>query len=239
MVISLPRFEGPLDLLLDLCRKNQFDLANLPMSEVTSQYLEYIRTARACDFELNADFFYIAATLIELKSLRLLPLDPALINERTAEDAQRELIRQLLTHEQMRSGAEFLGKQLELNSTAWSAQTNELAFFTQTAEPEPESLSLPEVVRMAKRALESAQARGVFQKTLQGDAVTVDSLIAWLAGECPWAEAPVEAEVLFAGQPTMERKSILLLAMLELARQGRIWLEQGESFGPLMVLARQ
>ncbi len=78
----LEQYEGPLDLLLDLIRKQQIDIKDIPIATITSQYLEYMEKAREMDIDLGAEFVYMAATLIHIKSKMLLPRDPAL--ERTA-----------------------------------------------------------------------------------------------------------------------------------------------------------
>ena len=74
----LEQYDGPLDLLLDLIRKQQIDIKDIPIATITSQYLEYMDKAREMDIDLGAEFVYMAATLIHIKSKMLLPRDPAL-----------------------------------------------------------------------------------------------------------------------------------------------------------------
>ena len=74
----LEHYDGPLDLLLDLIRKQQIDIKDIPIATITSQYLEYMDKAREMDIDLGAEFVYMAATLIHIKSQMLLPRDPAL-----------------------------------------------------------------------------------------------------------------------------------------------------------------
>ena len=75
---QLETYEGPLDLLLDLIRKNQVNIYDIPIAQITSQYMDYMAKAAALDMELSSDFIYMAATLIHIKSKMLLPKDPAL-----------------------------------------------------------------------------------------------------------------------------------------------------------------
>ena len=77
----LEQYEGPLDLLLDLIRKQQIDIKDIPIATITSQYLEFMDKAREMDIDLGAEFVYMAATLIHIKSKMLLPRDPALAPE--------------------------------------------------------------------------------------------------------------------------------------------------------------
>ena len=74
--LSLPRFEGPLDLLLALVRKNEVDITAIPIAQITRQYLDYLESAAALDLDLGSEFAYMAATLIQIKSRLLLPPDP-------------------------------------------------------------------------------------------------------------------------------------------------------------------
>src|SRR5689334_16242930 len=98
--ISLPRFEGPLDLLLALVRKHEVEIADLPIAEITRQYLEYLQQADELNVDLGADFIYMAALLIHIKSRCLLPPDPELRGREP--DPREELVRQLLDHDQLR-----------------------------------------------------------------------------------------------------------------------------------------
>ena len=81
--VHLERYEGPLDLLLDLIRKQQIDIKDIPIATITAQYLEYMDKARELDFDLGAEFVYMAATLIHIKSRMLLPRDPELQEDKS------------------------------------------------------------------------------------------------------------------------------------------------------------
>jgi len=91
----LPQYEGPLDLLLDLIRKQQIDIRDIPIATITAQYFEYMEQARKMDIDLGAEFVYMAATLIYIKSKMLLPQDPELL-EGADEDPRQELVDRLI-----------------------------------------------------------------------------------------------------------------------------------------------
>src|SRR6202162_2826839 len=74
--INLPSYEGPLDLLLDLIRKQEIDIHNIPIAKITQQYLDYLHQLEKLDIDVSSDFLYMAATLIYIKSKMLLPVDP-------------------------------------------------------------------------------------------------------------------------------------------------------------------
>jgi segregation and condensation protein A len=104
--IFLETFQGPLDLLLYLIRQNNLDVLNIPMAELTVQYLEYVELMRHRSLELAAEYLVMAAMLIEIKSRMLLPRSPA-VND-GENDPRVELVRRLLAYEQMKLAAEHL-----------------------------------------------------------------------------------------------------------------------------------
>ncbi len=92
---QLEQYEGPLDLLLDLIRKQQINIYDIPIAQITAQYLEYMQRASELDIELSSEFVFMAATLIHIKSRMLLPRDPELDKIAPEEDPREELVRQL------------------------------------------------------------------------------------------------------------------------------------------------
>src|SRR5712675_2262285 len=103
--VHLEHYEGPLDLLLDLIRRQQIDIADIPIATITSQYLAYMDKARELDVDLGAEFVYMAATLIHIKSKMLLPADPELEKISPEEDPRKELVERLLEHEKYKNAA--------------------------------------------------------------------------------------------------------------------------------------
>jgi len=230
--ISLPRFSGPLDLLLALVRKNEVEITAIPIAEITRQYLGYLEQAAEMDIDLGAEFAYMAATLIHIKSRDLLPRLPAAM---AGPDPKDELIRQLLDREQLQKAAEFLGQRLERNAASWSRAAG-LEFEDWAPAPEPDAgpMNLLEVLRLAREALATAQA---YQVVLPAETVTTAEMMEWLEARLRDSGGPIEAEALFGEQPGMEHRLALFLGMLELARGSIVRLEQTAAFGPLAVRA--
>src|SRR5499427_10155307 len=100
-------YEGPLDLLLDLIRKQDIDIYDIPIAKITAQYLTYVERLRELDVNVAADFIYMAAVLIHIKSKMLLPRDPAVGSE-AQEDPRAELVNRLIEHEKFKSAAQML-----------------------------------------------------------------------------------------------------------------------------------
>lgn len=105
--LRLEMFEGPLDLLLYLIKKNDIDIKDIPIAEITEQYLHYIEMMKMLDLDLVGDFLVMAATLMQIKSRMLLPPDPSTV-EQPAEDPREELIRRLQEHQKFKEIAEEL-----------------------------------------------------------------------------------------------------------------------------------
>ena len=107
--VFLEAFEGPMDLLLYLIRRHSLDVLDIPMAELTRQYMEYVEMMRTQQLELAAEYLLMAALLIEIKSRMLLPR-PKREDEAEPEDPRAELVRRLLEYEQMRKAAMALGE---------------------------------------------------------------------------------------------------------------------------------
>ena len=116
--IHLPAYEGPLDLLLDLIRKQEMDIHNIPIAKITEQYLDYLHQLEKLDIDVSADFIYMAATLIHIKSKMLLPVDPLLAAEE--QDPRDELVHRLLEHEKFKNAAQLLYQKQQVESNVWS-----------------------------------------------------------------------------------------------------------------------
>ena len=118
--VHLESYDGPLDLLLDLIRKQQIDIKDIPIATITSQYLAYMEKARELDIDLGAEFVYMAATLIHIKSKMLLPVDPELQKIAPEEDPRRELVDRLLEHERFKNAAQMLHQKRLIEENVWS-----------------------------------------------------------------------------------------------------------------------
>ena len=112
-------YEGPLDLLLDLIRKQDIDIYDIPIARITAQYLGYVERMKELDVNVAAEFIYMAAVLIHIKSKMLLPRDP-LAPPGEAEDPRGELVNRLLEHEKFKSAAQMLLQKQQIEDNVWS-----------------------------------------------------------------------------------------------------------------------
>jgi segregation and condensation protein A len=227
--VSLPRFEGPLDLLLELVRKNKIEITDIPIADITRQYLEYLDAAEELDLDLSAEFAYMASVLIHIKSRCLLARDPEIAARE--EDPRDELVRLLLDHDQVRQGAEFLKQKLEVAEATWSKSSVGDFQDAPSIDAAPSgTLNLLQVLQLAKQALEAARVHEIVSSA---EPVTVGEMIRWLLERI--SPGRTEADRLLS-EHTGQHRAALFLALLEIAKAGRIRLEQRECFGPIWML---
>src|SRR2546428_14128082 len=117
--IQIPMYEGPLDLLLDLIRKQEMDIHNIPIAKITGQYLEYLHKLDELNIDVSADFIYMAATLIYIKSKMLLPPDP-LAGSEGQEDPRAGLGQRLGGNGKVKEPGQLLDQKRKIRRQRWS-----------------------------------------------------------------------------------------------------------------------
>lgn len=232
--VRLERYEGPLDLLLDLVRKQEIDIHDIPIARITGQYLEYLHHLERLDIDVSADFLYMAATLIYIKSRMLLPTEPALPGEAAAEDPREQLVHQLLEHEKFKSAAQMLHERGQLEEHVWTKPDRSLY---EGGETQGELVvSLVDLVRVFQSVLERrAQRRDI---ELQHDEFTVPMMMERLRERLAEGGA-VKLVEFFEGCPTRRAMIAAFLAVLELARLGAAIVVQEETFGEILLRKHQ
>ncbi len=175
--VHLEHYEGPLDLLLDLIRKQQIDIKDIPIATITQQYLEYLDRAREMDIDLGAEFVYMAATLIHIKSRMLLPTDPALANDGDAsEDPRQELVDRLLEHESFKNAAEMLQQKRLIEENVWS--NPQIKAFTSEDDDPGLAITLFDLVKAFGEVLERIKNRPIYE--VEAADVTVADMVRYL-----------------------------------------------------------
>ena len=118
--LQLENYEGPLDLLLDLIRKQELNIFDIPIARVTRQYTEFLERRESLNLEIAADYIHLAATLVHIKSRMLLPQDPSLPEESDEEDPRTDLVQRLLEHEKFKSAAQMLREKQLVEQVTWT-----------------------------------------------------------------------------------------------------------------------
>ncbi|HZI83018.1 MAG TPA: ScpA family protein [Casimicrobiaceae bacterium] len=225
--IFLETFEGPLDLLLYLIRKQNINVLDIPMAELTRQYLGYVEMMRRTQLELAAEYLLMAAVLIEIKSRLLLPRPPALAGEEP-EDPRAELVRRLLEYERMKAGAEALDA-LPLAERDFSIVR---VWFDRVA-----TARLPDVrpddLKSAWAGL-LARARAARHHLVTREQLSVRSQMIRLLKLLEPGRF-FEFTGLFEEQLDVPRLIVTFLAILELAREQLLELAQATPYAPIYV----
>jgi len=225
--VFLEAFEGPLDLLLYLIRKQNFNILDIPMAAVTRQYLAYVDEIRSRNLELAAEYLLMAAMLIEIKSRMLLPPRKTAPGEE-AEDPRAELVRRLLEYEQMKLAAARLNEVPQLGRDVLRAQV----FIEQSLQPRFPEVSLGDLQEAWRDILK--RARLVQHHKITREELSVREHMSIVLRKLQGRKF-IEFEHLFdltRGAPVL---IVTFIAMLELAKESLIEVTQAEAFAPIYV----
>src|SRR5437899_3308690 len=229
--ISLPLYEGPLDLLLDLIRREKLDIYDIPIAKITEQYLAYLHLMEELNVDLASEFLVIAAQLIYIKSRMLLPPDPDMSPEE--EDPRAELIRRLLEYEKFKNAAQMLYQRELVENATWShpgsldVEANEL-------EPEV-AVTLYDLLRVFRDVLKRAEQRPLME--VQRDEFSVEQMMAFLFERILSAKGSASLSDVLPEIGSRRGLITAFLAMLELTRLQAIFLKQDKAFGEINVRA--
>jgi len=231
--VHLEAYEGPLDLLLDLIRKQQINIYDIPIAKITSQYLEYMQRAAGLSIELSSEFVYMAATLIHIKSKLLLPRDPELEKIDPEEDPRKELVDRLLEHERFKNAAEMLQQKRLIEDAVWS--NPQIDQFLNDGEDPGLAVTLHDLVRTLQKVIDRAKLRPQYE--IKTEDVTVPEMIVFLRKsmkELRTGETMSAAE-LFERARSRRAMICLFLAILEMVRMQAVALTQKELFGEILL----
>jgi len=226
---QLEQYEGPLDLLLDLIRKQQINIYDIPIAQITAQYLDYMKNALELDIELSSDFVYTAATLIHIKSKMLLPHDPELHRYLGNEDPRKELVDRLIEHERFRNAAEMLQQKRVIEEALWSNPQIQ-QFLSEDDRPNL-AVTIFDLARTLQTVLERAKTRPTYE--VERDRVSISDMIHYVEDELRNRKVPVSAIQMFERQRSRVAMICLFLAILELVKRQAVELTQVEAFGDI------
>ena len=228
--VRLELFEGPLDLLLHLIKKNEVDVRELPVAQITEQYLAYLDLLRDLNLDIAGEYLVMAATLTLIKSRMLLPSPEP--EEGEEADPRADLVRQLLEYQRYREAAESLGDRPLLRRDTFTREPT-----LEGLPPEPEGaprikVTLWELMEAFRVVLKRAEPDPVHQ--VAGEAVSLRARIDTLLSTLGVARR-VTFDSLFGDQPTRGYVIVTFLAVLELMKQHVVEALQEEIMGPIMI----
>jgi segregation and condensation protein A len=232
--VRLENFEGPLDLLLHLIKKNEVNVYDIPIVLVTQQYLEYIGLMEDLNLDVAGEFLVMAATLIHVKSRMLLPRpDPG--QEDPAEDPREALVRRLIEHQKFKAAAELLHERETVRSAQWGRPDRVVSEIAGEA-PEPEiEVDLFTLMSAFRAVLERAKRRP--KVPLPAEHVPIETRIAQLLARLSETEA-CGFDELFADVDARPGLIVTFLALLEMIRLKLVRVFQTAAFGPIRVYKR-
>jgi len=224
-------YDGPLDLLLDLIRKQDIDIYDIPIAKITAQFLAYVNQLKATDVDVAGEFIYTASLLIHIKSKMLLPR-AASGPEDAAEDPRRELVERLLEHERFKNAAQMLQQKQMLEAATWTNPG--VREFKDDAASEPEiAADTDDLIRIFRDILERARTRPVLD--VSEDSVTVGQMIQFLARRLTMEDKPVALRRLLSHTRSERALIAMFLALLELVRMQAILLRQDRQFSEIFI----
>jgi segregation and condensation protein A len=224
-------YEGPLDLLLDLIRKQDIDIYDIPIAKITAQYLAYVEKLRELDVNVAADFIYMAAVLIHIKSKLLLPRDPDAPAD-TEDDPRSELVNRLLEHEKFKSAAQMLMQKQQIEDAVWSNPSIKEFMDAEGTEPEI-AADVIDLVKTFQQVLERARSRPMLQ--VDEETVTVGQMIEYLQRRLTLEDRPISLKQLLRNVHSRPALVCMFLALLEMVRLQAIQLRQDRLFGDILL----
>lgn len=228
--VYLEAFEGPLDLLLYLIRKNNLDILDIPMADLTRQYMGYVEKMREHKLELAADYLLMSAVLIEIKSRMLLPKHADIEQE---EDPRAELVRRLMEYEAIKLAAQRLNEWPQVGHEIVVAR----AYYEQIVEIQPPAVSLEELMVAWKSVLERA---GHFKHhKISREELSVREHMSEILRKLKQHKM-LEFSALFdVANDGLSKLVVCFLAILELAREGLLHITQQEAYTPIYLQINQ
>ena len=230
--IHIPIYEGPLDLLLDLIKKQEMNIHDIQISKITCQYLDYLHQLEVQNIDVSAEFIYMAATLIYIKSKMLLPPDPLATEEDQSADPREELVQRLIEHEKFKNAAQLLYQKQQIEENVWSKPDKSL-YHDEGTEGEL-VVSLVDLVRVFQQVLE--RKKEIARIDLQREEFTVAQMIAQLRSRLLASDTGAISLIeFFDACPSRHAMIVAFLALLEMVKLQALALIQEKQFGDILV----
>ena len=230
--VQIPLYEGPLDLLLDLIKQQKMSVHDIQISKITSQYLEYLHQLEELNVDVSAEFIYMAATLIYIKSKMLLPPDPLATEEELAADPRAELVQRLVEHEKFKNAAQLLYQKQQIEEHVWSKPDKSL-YHDEGTEGEL-VVSLVDLVKVFQQVLE--RRKEVSRIELQHEEFTVAQMIAQVRAQILASETnAIQLIQFFEACASRHAMIVAFLAVLEMVKLQAVALVQEKQFGEILI----
>jgi segregation and condensation protein A len=228
ITIRLEAFEGPLDLLLHLIKREEIDIWNIPIARITEQYLEYIQLMKDLNINVAGEWLVMAATLIFIKSRMLLPPDPATTPDDSREDPRTELVYQLLEHQKFKNAAQMLHVREEVENAVWNSPPSEVV----DEGKDMVSVTIFDLLKAFQEVVRRFESQRGME--LQQEEVTIEQKVADIR-HLLMVHDTIRFSTLFVKMPSKMHIIVTFLALLELVRLHEIWLYQKKVFDEILI----
>jgi segregation and condensation protein A len=228
--VKLSMFEGPLDLLLFLIRKEEVSIYDIPIARITEQYLDYLRAMQELDIGVAGEFLVMAATLIHIKTQMLLPRDPD-GSDQEIEDPRKELVYQLLEHQKFKGAANVLHQRATMEAAAFTR-----ASMDEDKDNPEVSATVFQLFEVFKEVMD--RRRAITEIEIARDEMTIAEKIAEIKLLLNAADK-VSARSLFERAGSRREMVLIFLAVLELVKELQVRLRQSEIFGDITITRRE
>jgi segregation and condensation protein A len=229
--ITLPVFEGPLDLLLYLIRRDQIDIHDIPIAPITRQYMEYLDLMKELNLDVAGEFMVMAATLIHIKSKMLVPVDPTEAEGEPQEDPREALVQRLLEFQRYKEAAGVLHQRGQIRAATWTRPASAAPLFDDAGEEILEA-GLFDLISAFKELLERRKTLLAHEVADQGR--SVDERMAEIIEMIREGQS-LELLDLFSALQTKAEMILTFLALLELVRLKSVKVYQRGLFGAIRV----
>jgi segregation and condensation protein A len=243
--IKIESFEGPLDLLLHLISVHELDIYDIPITEVTNQYIAYLDQMKELDLEIASEFIVMAATLIEIKSKMLLPdntFDQDLINFEL-DDPRAELVNKLVEYRLYRNASVYLKEQEDFRFESIIKDQENINQYKQDEEEKLEEIdvevlkkAVAEVIRKIKTI---DKERMIFFKSMKKDNYTVKDKVRHIAGLFTETVKSLNFKTLFCDDTSKEEVICTFLALLEMLKLKHVRIVQEDNFKDIIVYPKE
>lgn len=224
-------YDGPLDLLLDLIRKQSIDIYDIPIARLTEQFLIYCEHLKQTDVDSAGDFIYTAALLIHIKSKMLLPREALGLNAE-ADDPRRELVERLLEHERFKAAAQMLMQKQQIEDATWTNPG--IGEFKEAATADREiAADTGDLARVFSDILDRLRKRPILN--VDEDTVTVAQMIEYTKRRLMLEDRPTSLRKLLQNTHSQQALICMFLAMLELVRVQAILLRQSDDYADILI----
>ena len=237
--IKLEIFEGPFDLLFHLIDKNEVDIYDIPIAQITEQYLEYVAVMQMLDLEVASEFLVMAASLLAIKAKMLLPKTP--VEDELTEveyDPRDELVEKLLEYKKFKVMAEYFQEQEIFMNRVYTRPNEEEMFYHLFKEENPlEGISMSSLLEALTEVLERAVDRELTGE-IPRDEVTTREKMKEIMHRLFFHDRGITFNDLFHSNVTRVEVIVTFLALLELIKLGKIRAYQSKAFGEIMIYSR-